>query len=370
MEIFEVFYDGNKLEAKKTKEGKIYVDLPKRKRKQGDILFERISRDSEGWKYSCVSLKDFENEFKLWIRDDGRIAAYNNKTNKVIITKDIFDPNSPNMGQINHLVTEIYRTVEQLRNYEKKDIPAEVIIKLRRAELLTSLKMLGYSSIENIETELNDSKLYFALGRIREQLSKYINLANYIHIDRDKKDEEVVRVNIPEGLSREQFLSMIEPVKDTYVANESYMREQNEKMEQKRSITSDYCERISKKMPYSDWLLYSRVVKQTAELLLALNADLFLGTDIEKKEDLKQKIFAFINSKDFAKACDIENRVIIREAKRLITDLESMLDEFDEENKRNPIAKSLEELIKEENMIIKERNGETSKNIEGVTLDD
>lgn len=377
MEIFEVFYRGNKLEAKKTSEGKIYVDLPIRYGKREGRIFERISRDTNGWEFSSTKLNDFENTFRLWIRDDGRIAAYNNNTDKIIVMRDVFNPEAPNLGKLNKLVIELYKTVEQLKAYEEKDIPADAIKKLRMANLMSTLKLLGYSSIKDIEAELDESKVYFSLGKIRQQLVEYVNLGAYVNVEERKKDEDLIRVNIPEGMTREQFLRNAEPIKDECISNISFMKEEEEKREQKRSIKSDYRLRARKKMPESDWLLYSRIIKETARLLLELNVDLIYekdGLEIPNLSkltgsDLKDRINRLINSKDFARACDIENRFIVREATRLIEELESMLSEIDKETRRTPITEALEQLRKEETEIINERGdrnerkGDTSSNL-------
>ena len=375
MEIFEVQYKGKKLTSIKLDESNIYVKMPVKKLGNGDQIHESITRDSEGWKYSLISLNNFDRALKLWIRDDDTIGCYDNNTDKIVVTKKAFNPDSPNMGKLNSLIIELYKVVEQLRAYEKRNIPASTIIKLRKANLMSTLSLLGYSSIESLESELDDSKVYFSLGRIGKQLEDYINLGAYVHVDGKEKDEDVIRLNLPDGMTREEFLELVEPVKNEYSSNLAFITEQDEKMDQKRGVVSDYCEGSSKKMSYSDWLIYTRMTKETAQLLLELNADLLSQngelemSDLSKLTgtDLKDRISRLINSRDFVKACDIENRFRARESQRLVEEVEHILS--DEEIRGTPMAKALKDIEEEEKEFIRTAKEEPKKP-EGVGIND
>ena len=92
------------------------------------------------------------------------MAFRNGKTDKMFVTKEIFDPNSKNDSKISNIALELYKTVEQLKEYEKRDLPISSTCKLRKRKLETTLKMLGYDSVDEFNSELDDSKGYLALS--------------------------------------------------------------------------------------------------------------------------------------------------------------------------------------------------------------
>ena len=375
MEIFEILYRGKKVNSIKTDEGDIYVKLPIRRGERGNEFQERISRDSNGWKFSSSATDNPEYGFNLWIRDDGKLAYRTLNSKKIFVTKDVFNPDLQNGGKLNIVATELYNIVEQLKAYEKRNIPASSTCKLRTKKLELTLKLLGFSSIDEINSELNDSKGYLALTRIRKQLENYINLGVYIHLE---GREDLIRVKVPEEMTREDFIKLAIPVTDEYSSDLDFAKEQDEKREQKRSILPDYCEEMSKKMPYGDWLMYSRVIRETAKLLLELNADLINPNSELQIPDLSEltgteledKISKLINSKEFANACDIENRFFIREGKRLIKELDSMLQGADEPIRSSSIIKSLETMKEEEATIIAQRNNTDDRTEDDISIGD
>ena len=371
MEIFEVLYRGKKVNAIKRDKGEIYVILPKRYGEKGNEFKERILRDSKGWKFESFLIDNPEYGFNLWIRDDGKLAYRTLDSNKILLTKQVFNPNLNNGGKLNNVATELYNVVEQLNAYERRDIPVSSTCKLRKKRLEATLKLLGYSSIEEVNEELNDSKGYLALTRIRKQLENYINLGEYIHLE---GREDLIRVNVPEGMAREDFINLAIPVTDEYSSDLEYIKEQEEQREQKRSLLSDYCEEMSKKIPYSDWLIYSKVVRETAELYLELNADL-INDNIPDSSKLagpvlEDRISKLIDSKEFATACDIEKRFAIREGERLIKRVDSILQSADETMRNSSIMNSLTTIKDEETIIIEQRNAENKNIEEGIGIDD
>ena len=327
---------------------------------RGSEFREGISRDSQGWKFSSFVINQPEYRFDLWLRDDGRIACSNGKSDKVFVTREVFDPNSKNDSKIANIALELYKTVEQLKEYEKRDLPISSTYKLRKKKLETTLKMLGYYSIDEFNSELDDSKGYLSLATIGKQLESYVNLGEFVHFEGRKNEEDVIRVDVPEGITREQFIEIAMPVTEEY----SQDLELIEKREQKTSVLPDYGAKMSSKMPYKDWLIYSRVVKETARLLLELNADL-LNQNGEVKvidcskltgQELKDRISLLINSRAFSRACEIEKNFIKREAQRLIGKIDSMLEEMDESTYNSSVARALIDIKKEETSIIEERD--------------
>ena len=378
MEIFEVFFRGKEVKAVKDSAGKIYIRLPHWKAKSGKRIDEIISRESNGWKYEVISDFDFDNSSELWIRNDGRIAWNTKGDGKIVVSKQHFNPDSPKAGKLNAIVTELYRTVEQLKVYEKRNIPASTMIDLRRKKMLLALKLLGYSSINDVRIELEESKICFALGRIREQLDNYVSLGAYVHLEGREKGEEIIKLNIPEEMTGEEFAEMAKPVEDEYLADVEFSEGQEDKKARKREICRGYCEITSRKMPQSDWLLYTRILKETAQLLLELNADLLESSapmeisDLSQLADkeVKDRISRLIESKDFTKACEIEKRFLVREAKKFIDEVEYILRENGEESRNSYGYQSIKDLVQEETEFIEMATGVVTKTETGFGIDD
>lgn len=371
MEIFEVLYREKKVNAIKKEKDEVYVILPTRYGEKGSKFKERVFRDVDGWKFESFLIDNPEYGFNLWIRDDGTLAYRTLDSDKILVTKQVFNPELQNAGKLNNVATELYNIVQQINAYEKRDIPASSTCKLRKKRLEATLKLLGFSGIEEVDEELNDSKGYLALTRIRKQLENYINLGEYIHLE---GREDLIRVNVPEGMAREDFINLAIPVTDEYSSDLEYIKEQDEQREQKRSLLPDYCEEMSKKIPYGDWLIYSKVIKETGQLYLDLNADL-VNENIPDSSKLagpllEDRISKLIDSKEFAIACDIENRFAIREGERLIKRVDSILQSADETMRNSSIMNSLTTIKDEETIIIEQRNAENKNIEEGIGIDD
>lgn len=256
---------------------------------------------------------------------------------------------------------------EKVKKTDKVDIPASTISELRKHKLATTLKLLGYPDINDIDSELDDSKIYLALGRIGKQLENYINLGAYVHHEGKENDEDIVRVHIPEGMTREEFLEIAKPVRNEWSSDIEFIKEQDEKRTAKRTLLHDYYTNMSSKIPSNEWIMYSNITRETAALLLELNADLLNNGESSENSDssrltgneLADRISKLIDSSNFSKACDIENRFVIRESKRLMKEIDFMLSDSDEMIMKSSVTKALTDIKAEETATIKER-GETS----------
>ena len=376
MEIFEVLFRGKKAIAVKKNNGEIYVNLPVRRSKQGNEIRESISRDANGWKFSCFVVGNSDISFKVWIMDDGRIACYSSKEKKHVIAKEKFDPNTKKDGQVYNIAKELYKTIQQLEEYKKSDIPVSATYKLRREKLKTTLKLLGYDSIEQVNSELDDSRCYLSLSRIGEQLEHYINLGAYVHYEGNINDEDTIRVNIPEGMSREDFIGLVSPVTEEFFADKESIGQQEDKIRERQEIIPDYCTQISRKIPYAEWLLYKRIIQETAQLLLELNADLLSTNERNGLTDsssltgteLEDRISKLIDSRDFSKACNIESRFLVREATRLVKEAEAIISEVYEQTGNKSMTEDLVRIKDEEIEMIKQRKSQINE--QGIGLDD
>ena len=218
----------------------------------------------------------------------------------------------------------------------------------------------------------------FELRRIGEKLKKYINLGAYVRVERKENDEDVIKLNIPKEMTREEFLEEVEPVKNDYLEEKQFAEEQAEIREEKRDILSDYCAHARIKMPQADWLLYTSILRETAKLLLELNADILESNQNTKIPDLSQltekeledRISKLINSKDFSKACEVEKTFLVREARRLSDELGYQLSELGEQGKSTSIGETLQNMLQKENEFIRELTAVEPKKKEGIGIDD
>lgn len=326
MEKFEITYRGKKIEATKHDNGDYSVTLPKRYGKDGSELSETISRDETGWCFSSSVVGNPEFFFNLWLRDDGKVAYRNSTDEELHVSDKPFDPKVKDPKDPLYAVTkEVYDVVAQFFEYEKLGIPASKINDLRKLKLSTALKLLGYSTTDEVRGELNDSASYFVLGRIGKQLEEYINLGVYVHNEGIKDGKEVLKVKLPEGNPKDIIMESARPVASELAGDRDFITTQDELLDRHRNFVEDHCMNMSRKVPYDDWQIYSSVVRKTAELLIELNYDIVRSLNKQglpdysrlTRNELADKISSLIDSREFSKATDIEDRFIIRETKRL-----------------------------------------------------
>ena len=96
--------------------------------------------------------------------------------------------------------------------------------------------------------------------------------------------------------------------------DKSFMENQEEFYTRLRSIYPDFSLNMDEKVSPEDWEFYEKITKQTAELLRDLSIggakrDLTLVSEIEEQDTISE----FIDSRDFAKACKIEDSFMMQE---------------------------------------------------------
>ena len=358
MEIFDVKYKGQTVQARLRNNGSVYIRLPERDGGNDSYYIESIEKESRGWRFSSFNSEDRDYLFHVWLRDDNSIAWANDMSPKIHESTKPFNRNYPNYGYLNDIICAVYDTVQEVKDYQKRDIPASTLLSLRKYYLTTTLRMLGYSSIDAIGEELDDSVGYLALNRIAEQLEDYKNLASLVHSVGTENGEDVIVATIPEDMDRDAVIEAARPVNDQMTSNVEYMKAQEESLYRRRAMIFDYKAIMSKKVKPEDWKTYSQAVRDTAILLLELNADLL--TPEQKKKfkipdmtsldeiTLKDRIARLIDSKGFNDACRIENEFAFDQSTKMVRKAEGMLDGVkDMDRKTNPVIE-LERLMEEE----------------------
>lgn len=328
MEIFEFNYGWDKVRARLTKGGGVYVDLPSRSGQRGSTYRESIVLEDRGWRFSSTQDDCIEYYFHVWLTDRGMVSWTNDLKNRIEYLSEPFDPDHPNAGLINDTVLKIHTIAKKIRDYQKRNLPVAEVFELRKYYLDTTLKMLGYDSIDAVGEKLDVSRGYLALSKVAKSLEKYKNLATAVYSTGKAGDYDCYISKFLDEVTRDDVIEYIRPIKEEVDSNIAFMREQEESLELKRKVCPEYRRDMNKKMGLYTWDDYEENVKKVAMLLLELNADLLTPEQrvkfgipefvrIEKLET-DDKIARLIDTKSFNDACNVEDELVYQESKQLV----------------------------------------------------
>ena len=358
MEIFEVEYAGQKIEVQKGENGSIFVSLPIRLGDRGSIFRETIVHEERGWRFTSTQDDDIEYYFHMWLKDNGCIAWANDMSYRIQEYDEPFNPNYPNAGVLDPTASKLYSIVKQIEAYQKRDMPTAELHSLRQYYLTTTLRLLGYDSIDAVGEEFNDSIGYLALNRVAKQLEDYRDISTLVHSIGQRGDEEVFVCTAPEDVDRKRALEFAKPVKEQIEDNVQFMQKQESDLRRKRAIVPGYKMRMSEKTGVYAWDDYENAVKGTALLLLELNADLLTPEQREKfgipefkiidDLSLRDRISRLIDTKEFNDACRVEHEFAYEQSEELTKKAREMLQEIGEYDREDVSAKDLEAIIEEE----------------------
>lgn len=168
---------------------------------------------------------------------------------------------------------------------------------LKKEYLKAKLDMLGFKDLESLDQPLEyDEQGYHVLGRIGSDLEKYINPASYILKRRENCDEIF-----------EEYIRQIKNDRD-------FMTNQDELFSRIRSIYPDFALHMADKVSAEDWRFYTQTMQKTGKLI----RDLTVGSTerdltMIPEDDEQEIISEFIDSRDFARACKIEDTFMTQE---------------------------------------------------------
>ena len=329
MEIFEVEYDGKKIPVQKDDDGSIYVLLPTRYGDRGSAFRETILHEQRGWRFTSTQEDDIEYYFHMWLKDDGRIAWTNDMMHGIDETREPFNPHYPNVGVLNDSALKLYSIVQQIKEYQKRDLPATELFLLRQFYLTSALKTLGYDSVEDVIENRNAGRGYLGLNLIASQLENYRDLSRLIVAMGEIRGKETFLSIAPKNMDRKKVLELAMPVKEQIEANVQFMQKQEDGLEKRRAVVPGYRTGLEDKMGVYTYDNYERAVRNAAILILELNSDLLTPEQREKlgiKEiiqldelSLKDRISRLIDSKEFNDACKAESELAFEESKSVIT---------------------------------------------------
>ena len=363
MEVFEIRDGWDIIKVRMTKNGSVYADLPVRYGNRGGEFRETIILDDRGWKFSSIDTECIDYYFHMWLKHDGRIAWVNDMQYRIQETNEPFDPNYPNAGVLNDTAIKLYNTVEKIKSYQKRNLPTEEIFELRKYYLDTTLKMLGYDSIDAVGENLSDSRGYLSLTKVVKSLEDYRDLSALVYSEINLGTYDIIRCTAKEDATREEIIEYAKPVKDRIDETVEFMQTMETGLKERRKINPEYRRNMKGKVGEYTWEVYEENVKKVALLLLELNADLLTDSQrakfgipsFEVLDDLtvKDKISKLIDSKEFGDACRIEDGFAYEEARELVQKTKdfpvqvSITDEMLTEEQLVNILKSELEEVKE-----------------------
>lgn len=333
MKSFDIRYKGKIIKGIKGDKGEFYAILPERKSDRGNEFLETISREEMGWKFSS-SIKDKPNYFlNVWLNDDGTMS-YNNDVTETKTTQYKFDPQKQSTNFPDYIAKDIYDVAKQFYEHELLGMSAEEVGKLREECLENVLKLLGYQSSDRVKYELSDSAGYRVLGRIGKELEDYQNLAAYVRKEKSIDGSENFELKMSEDINKEKFLEAVNKTRKTLETDNLFIEVQDDQYDRARSLDESFALDMKKKVSPEEWQLYSKIVRNTAELYLELNADLVPKEDRRRLadytnltgEELSDKISRLIDSREFDKACNIEDRFVIQEDERFSKVVDDFVD--------------------------------------------
>ena len=323
MEVFEFDYGWSRVRARLTKGGGVYVDLPSRIGYRDSIVLE-----DRGWRYSSTEDDCIDYYFHVWLTDKGMVSWANDMSRGIQYINEPFNPDYPNCGLINDTVIKLHKIATTIKEYKARNLPIAEAFELRKNYLDTTLKMLGYDSIDAVGEELDESKAYLPLNRVVDCLENYKHLGSFIYSLGKAGDYDMYTQRFAKETTREEILEYMQGIQEQVDLNVAFMQKHEKDLELKRKIYPEYRDDLAKKAGVYIWDDYKEKVKSVALLLLELNADLLTPAQREKlgipefklidQIDADDKIAKVIDSKEFNEACKAEDEIAYEEAKELV----------------------------------------------------
>lgn len=303
MEVkYKIRYKGKMVDASRFDDGSFKVILPNEEKEGEETIHKKIVTydHKRGWRFESTETKenltDFEEEQEI----------------------------SELMEIRNQVISQIKFTDD--------------VLALRKERLKTQLELLGYSQFNQINEEGLKLEGFQVLGRLGFELDHFVNLG-FVHKDIDEDGTHVVSINEDE-VKGNNIGQMIKTIQTELEHDENYMRKKKDLYETFRKpnleIKPDAFLNMDKKVPEEKWQIYSKIVRNTAELLLSLNYDILpekLKNSVPdysrlQGKELQDKISEVIDSKDFANACVIEDEFVIKELDEISSRLGILGDNF------------------------------------------
>lgn len=376
MEKLYLSYNGSRVTYYKGKSGDRSIELPVSIDKAGNYTRNMIELDSIGWKISTKPINGDEPTSIVWITNDGEIAFSDSQNGSVGWLGEKIDPDkqtdSPIYKRAQKLYDVLQNVVGPIVAYENAPWTPEQVIELRKKQLSSFIKMLGYDSLSDIAKREEPNAEYALLTRVGRRLEDYRSLTFVKNDDLTIFGKFNYTTDIPEFYQAEPdsviedgeenktksatevidgYSKVIDKTEADFEEDLLFIRDKNEYLERSRAVLDDYFVNMKRRVPQDEWQKYYGVVLRTARLVMGLNYDIIPEELREglidysglSRRDIEDKISNLIDSRDFAIASDIENRYASQETVRLEERIDNMQQE-QEALTRGELARALQEL--------------------------
>lgn len=364
-EKVNVFLKGEVLEATRDENGNYYLSL---QTPPSSKLRRTLTNFEDGWIFSEDDSEHPDSYFWMKMYNDGTVEYTNDRMDRTQIATKDYHPDFSDLGTLNNLGKEVYGIIQQLEGYEKLGVAPNDVLDLRKKILGLSLKMLGYENVNSIfYTDPNPDSSILDLEHAVKYIERYPALAQFV--TRMKYSGlDTVNVNLPEGISKEEFQQMYQESKEDYDREVEYTSERLYEFERRRDtfILPDFgkglkafLERkgsVRRNRP-NEWNQYADTTKGLAKLLLGFNADLLSpnekmrvvqSTSLNQVELLHQ-VSLITEPAEMDEVLASESYYFINEAERLSKRVQEVLgDERTESSTPGNIMKELAEVSSQE----------------------
>lgn len=198
--------------------------------------------------------------------------------------------------------------------------------KVKRNYFIEQLKLLGETCDTYLATEVDENLSCRVLGRIGHDLSEYTD-------------------PVKTSFKNPEYDIVMDELIETTENNKSFRKNQTEFWKNIRRIYPDFALNMEGKVLPEEWELYSRMIHRTSNLLKCLHRGDSRFYKLSNRK-IQDRISDLIDTDDFNKACEIEDRFMIDEYRNFITRAEA-LGQDDEEVRRTSSRVNLASLVRQ-----------------------
>lgn len=340
MKNYKVDLKGQELLVCKDEKGNYTIQTPVKSDNKGNKYRESISNDQYGWRFTSVKIGDENDVFNFWLQKDGKMLYSSQRDGKILVVPTN-DERYQKLGKFVYeaVKASLQKEVELLKNC---DMP-----QLRREKLESELALLGYPSIQAVNYEQHDCSGFMVLRQMGEILEHYKTLGM---VYRGSHGIVVNRAELPK-VTDEQVRHDEAELMAQAAHNQRYLTQQLEWLSTVRSVPGEetFFMGMKEKLSPEEWDMYSKVVRRTAEMLIAINADIIPSNERRGIRDfstlqgvrLEDEISSLIDSKSFAEACHIEDKFVKSEVENFAQSIEEMQLEANPMTKYSSITTAL-----------------------------
>ena len=308
---FKINYKGKEIDVYKVSENIFHADLTSTENKPCFLLISKIN--------NVWSLMDSRSGEVLSVdlHCDGKITYKQGASEENRVVHD-FDPQIP---LTNSPIDNAIRTILEFESemFSQKGackIPAEDFIKVRKELLDSTLKMLGYSTYNDVLEGKRNNIAYVGLRRIVSQFlsCKDLRFIGYVQ-NANEGIEPTIMARLPDGLAPIQAATRVNQYNDTIKANSDHIERIDDLIMRNDDASPNFLQNIKRFDPDG---IYAKATRQIALLYLTLNADLLPPNECKTAFKIRQRLEQEMNKQNLTNPnsnSPIEHRFVIASRK-------------------------------------------------------